>query len=149
MTRTCLLYTSFTWRAGLNYKFDNGISPYVSYSTSFQPQSGNDASGTPFVPTRGKQYEVGVKFQPANVRSFATVALYDLRQTNVLTADPQRPQFSVQSGEIRSRGLELEAHAELTRELSLVASYAYMDNVVTKANDASQGKHPTLSLIHI
>lgn len=134
---------AFTWRAGLNYKFDNGISPYVSYSTSFQPQSGNDAAGTPFVPTRGKQYEVGVKFQPANVRSFATVALYDLRQTNVLTADPQRPQFSVQSGEIRSRGLELEAHAELTRDLSLVASYAYMDNVVTKANDASQGKHPT------
>lgn len=136
---------AFTWRGGLSYRFDNGIAPYASYSTSFQPQSGTDWSGDPFIPTRGKQYELGIKFQPDTMRSYATVAVFDLRQTNVVTPDPDpdHPQASVQSGEIRSRGLELEAHAELTRELNVIASYAYLDNVVTKANNATQGKHPT------
>ncbi|AOB31969.1 TonB-dependent receptor [Bordetella sp. H567] len=136
---------AFTWRGGLTYRFDNGIAPYASYSTSFQPQSGADWNGNPFIPTRGKQYELGIKFQPDAMRSYATVAVFDLRQTNVVTPDPDpsHPQASVQSGEIRSRGLELEAHAELTRELSVIASYAYLDNVVAKANNATQGKHPT------
>ncbi|HTK01702.1 MAG TPA: TonB-dependent siderophore receptor [Bordetella sp.] len=136
---------AFTWRGALSYKFDNGIAPYASYATSFQPQSGTDWNGNPFIPTRGKQYEVGIKFQPAAIRSYATVAVYDLRQTNVVTPDPDpgHPQASVQSGEVRSRGVELEAHAELSREFSLIASYAYLDNVVTKSNDATQGKHPT------
>uniref|UniRef100_UPI0039F098F2 TonB-dependent siderophore receptor n=1 Tax=Bordetella sputigena TaxID=1416810 RepID=UPI0039F098F2 len=136
---------AFTWRGGLSYKFDNGIAPYVSYSTSFQPQSGADWDGNPFIPTRGKQYEVGIKFQPERSRSYATVAVFDLRQENVVTPDPDpsHPLASVQAGEIRSRGVELEGHAELSRELSLIASYAYLDNVVTKSTTATQGKHPT------
>ncbi|MCA8100153.1 hypothetical protein [Burkholderia contaminans] len=33
---------------------------------------------------------------------------FDIRQRNVLTADPEHPFFNVQTGEVRSRGIELE-----------------------------------------
>ncbi|MGC6617703.1 TonB-dependent receptor domain-containing protein, partial [Escherichia coli] len=49
----------FTWRGGINYLFDNGISPYFSYSESFEPVSGATKEGKPFDPSRGKQYEAG------------------------------------------------------------------------------------------
>ncbi|WP_454691260.1 TonB-dependent siderophore receptor [Achromobacter aloeverae] len=133
---------AFTWRAGLNYKFDNGIAPYASYSTSFQPQTGTDYAGNVFKPTEGKQYEIGIKYQPAGVRSYATLALFDLRQSNVLTADPAHTNYSVQTGEVRSRGIEVEGHAELSRNLSLLASYAYLHQTVLKSNDGNQGNHP-------
>ncbi len=133
---------AFTWRAGLNYKFDNGVAPYVSYATSFQPQTGTDFSGNAFRPTEGKQYEVGIKYQPNEARSFVTLALFDLRQSNVLTADPNHTNFSVQTGEIRSRGVELEGHAELTNSLSLLASYSYLHQTVLKSNDGNQGNRP-------
>ncbi|MGP0015402.1 TonB-dependent siderophore receptor, partial [Pseudomonas sp.] len=56
--------SKLTWRSGLSYVFDNGLAPYASYSESFQPQVGTDREGKTFVPTTGKQYEVGIKYQP-------------------------------------------------------------------------------------
>ncbi|MDE1991485.1 MAG: TonB-dependent siderophore receptor [Rhizobiaceae bacterium] len=140
---------AFTWRTGLVYLFDNGFAPYASYSTSFQPQIGQSYSGAAFKPTKGEQYEVGLKYQPTGYNSFATVSLFNLTQQNVLTADPLHDFFSVQTGEIRSRGAEVELHASLTDNLDLVTAYTYLDNVVTKANetdsayDIDVGKHPT------
>ncbi len=133
---------AFTWRGGLSYKFDSGLAPYISYSTSFQPQSGSDRHGDPFVPTRGKQYEAGVKYQPPGSRSLATLAVYDLRQTNVLTPDPVLSTAAVQTGELRSRGVELEIHTELSDNLSVLASYAYNDAEVLKSNAGNKGKRP-------
>ncbi|WP_201475570.1 TonB-dependent receptor domain-containing protein, partial [Escherichia coli] len=52
----------FTWRGGVNYLFDNGVTPYFSYSESFEPASQTDANGDLFAPSKGKQYEVGVKY---------------------------------------------------------------------------------------
>ena len=42
-----------TGRIGLNYLFDVGLSPYVSYSTSFTPNLGADGGGRSFRPTTG------------------------------------------------------------------------------------------------
>ncbi|HHU7455311.1 TPA: ferrichrome porin FhuA, partial [Escherichia coli] len=46
----------FTWRGGVNYLFDNGVTPYFSYSESFEPASQTDANGDLFAPSKGKQY---------------------------------------------------------------------------------------------
>ncbi|MCB8877284.1 TonB-dependent siderophore receptor [Acidisoma silvae] len=129
--------SKFTWRVGAVYLMDNGLSPYASYSTSFQPEVGTDANGNAFKPTTGQQYEVGVKYQPPGYNSFVTAALFNLTQQNVLTTDPTNSNFQTQTGEIRSRGLELEGHASLTDHLNLILSYTYLDNVVTKSNTTS------------
>lgn len=134
--------SAFTGRAGLTYLFSNGIAPYVSYSQSFLPQAGMDASGNTFDPTRGTQYEVGVKFQPANGRGLYTVALFDLTKSNVQTPDPRNPLFSVQTGEIRSRGAEVEAKVELLEGLNFIGAFTYHDVEVTKSNDGNEGNSP-------
>jgi iron complex outermembrane receptor protein len=128
---------AFTWRAGALYLFDNGIAPYFSYSTSFQPITGTavSADGTPFKPTTGEQYEVGVKYQPVGINGFVQVSLFDLTQQNVQTADPLRPAAIVQTGEIRSRGVEVSGVASLTQGLDIRASYTYLSSIITKALD--------------
>ncbi|WP_319773565.1 TonB-dependent siderophore receptor [Breoghania sp.] len=125
----------FTWRAGLVYLADNGLAPYASYSTSFEPTPGSDFGGTAFEPTTGEQYEIGVKYQPIGFDSFVTLSAYDLTQKNVTTSDPDNPGFDVQTGETRVRGIELEGVAVLNDSLSLKASYTYMDGKVTESND--------------
>lgn len=123
---------AFTWRAGLAYEFSNGIVPYFSYAKSFKPVLGSSAAGAPFVPTTGKQYEVGVRYQPPGYQAYFRLAAYDLRQDNVSTTDPDNAAYSVQTGQVRSRGIEAEAHVNLTDELKLIASYAYLDQRVTE-----------------
>ncbi len=123
-----------TWRGGLNYLFDNGVTPYFSYSESFEPNLGTTRGGSTFKPSIGKQYEAGVKYVPKDRPIVLTGALYQLTKNNNLTPDPSNAQFSVQSGEIRSRGVELEAKAALNANVNLIASYTYTDAKYTKDN---------------
>ncbi|NTD85900.1 TonB-dependent siderophore receptor [Agrobacterium tumefaciens] len=131
----------FTWRAGLVYNFDNGLSPYAGYSTSFNPASGTDRLGNAFEPTTGEQFEVGVKYQPNGSNSFVTLSAYHLTQDNVLSPDttPGFTNYSVQTGQVRMRGVELEGKAEITDAFSVLASYAYTDSEITKANPNAAG----------
>ena len=122
----------FTGRAGLAYLFDNGITPYASYSTSFQPVPGIAYDGSALKPTEGKQYEVGVKYQAPGQDSFISVAAFDLTQKNVVTSYELDPSLNDQTGEVRSRGIEVEGKASLRQGLDLIASYAYTDAEVTK-----------------
>lgn len=142
--------SAYTGRAGLTYLFSNGIAPYVSYSQSFLPQPGLDRSdegnGRPFDPSRASQYEVGIKYQPVGSRSLFTVALFELTKTNVLTRDPNADLFCncfVQTGEIRSRGAELEARTEIFRGMNAIGAFTYNDVKVTEGTDFI-GKMPIL-----
>ena len=117
----------FTWRGGVNYLFDNGVTPYFSYSESFEPASTVGANGSIFAPSKGKQYEAGVKYVPSDRPIVLTGAVYQLTKTNNLMADPNGSFFSVEGGEIRSRGVEVEAKAALSASVNLVGSYTYTD----------------------
>lgn len=123
---------AWSYRAGLGYEFDNGIVPYVSYSTSFNPQAQSRSDGRPFDPAEGKQIEAGIKYQPRDWNGYVSAAVFDITQTNVPTADPVRPGFFTQTGETRSRGFEIEGKASLGSGFGLIASYAYLDAKVTK-----------------
>lgn len=137
---------AFTKRIGLTYLFDNGLAPYVSYSTSFLPTTGTDFSGNPFKPTTGRQYEGGVKYQPAGTKTLLTAAVFDIEQKNVLTADTAlgHTGFNVQTGAIRSRGFEGQATTTLTERLNLIASYSQQKVEVTESNGVDLGKTPVL-----
>lgn len=124
-----------TYRAGLLYKFDNGVAPYVSYATSFEPVAGVSANGSPFVPTTGEQYEAGVKYQPTFLPILLTAAVFDIRQQNVQSPSTT-PGFFVQQGEVRSTGVELEARGNVTDSLELVGALTFLDTRVTKSTDA-------------
>lgn len=132
----------FSYRAGLNYLFDSGFAPYIAYATSFQPTSGTDFSGKPFVPTTGREVEGGLKYQPTDVNALITADVYKINQTNVLTPDPNpaHPFFNVQTGAVRVQGFELEGVTRLNDQISINASYSYTDSDVTKSNGPDLGK---------
>lgn len=133
-----------TGRAALSYLTASGLAPYLSYSSSFQPNIGTDFSGAAFKPTAGKQTEFGVKFQPAASNSLYTAALFDIKQENRLTADtaPGHRGFGVAEGEFQSRGLELEAKAEVLKNLLLTGAYTYLDAKITKSTLGDQDTWP-------
>jgi iron complex outermembrane receptor protein len=135
---------AFTGRAGLNYVFDNGVAPYVSYTESFEPTIGTDFFGNPFKPTTGQQYEVGVKYQPNGFNGFFTFAAFDLTQQNVLTddPDPSHGNARIQTGEIRSKGIQVAGTVSLAEGFNLVATYSTLDNKVTQSNDGLVGTTP-------
>jgi iron complex outermembrane receptor protein len=136
---------AFSGRAGLIYNSDLGLAPYVSYSRSFSPLVGlNGSTQKPFEPETGEQVEVGLKYQPVGWESFASVSLFNLKRQNVLTTDPTNFLIQIQNGEVRSRGIELQAVASLAEGLNLVGAYTFYDLEITKdLNPDIIGKLPT------
>ena len=134
---------AFSGRVGAVYAFDSGFAPYASYSTSFEPELSTGRPGSPsFEPTKGKQAELGVKYQPPGWNALFTAAVFDIKQSNVVTYD-SRLGYNVQIGEVHSRGFEFEARGEITKELSLIGSYSYIDAEVAQTSVANTlGKTP-------
>ena len=132
---------AFTGRIGTIYNFNNGLAPYASYAESFEPLFfGSAFDGSPFEPEEGKQYEVGVKYQPAGADHLITLAAFDLTQENMLTADPINPGFHIQIGEVQTRGMELEGKFNFNDNLQVTGAYTYLDDKVTESNTGDKGK---------
>jgi iron complex outermembrane receptor protein len=129
----------FSGRAGIVYLFDNGLAPYASYSESFLPVMGVTANNSQLDPETGKQYEVGLKYEPPGSNSLYTIALFDLTKQNV-TENVNG--FSRQEGEVRSKGVELEAKTEITEGFNLISSYTWNDVEVTESDVGNKGNTP-------
>lgn len=131
--------SKFTGRAGLIYTFDNGVAPYVSYATSFAPVIGsNPTTGELFLPEQAKQAEVGVKYAPTWMNATFGVAVFDLTRQNVATSTTVAPFVTTQTGEINSKGFELEAVVNPIPGLKLIGSYTQYDFVTTKDSDPAK-----------
>lgn len=121
-------FSETSYRAALTYIATDEISTYISMVESVAvPEVGT-------TPERGRQYEVGVKYSPMAMNALFSAAIYELTQEDVATAVVQQNGvIDLQSvGEQRVRGLELEAKAELSENLSLVGGYTYMDTEVLR-----------------
>ncbi|MEM8674918.1 MAG: TonB-dependent siderophore receptor [Cyanobacteria bacterium P01_G01_bin.67] len=129
---------AFSPRVGLVYQPNDKVSLYASYSRSFL-QTTSFSPGETFEPTRGTQYEVGVKTEWLDNKLSATLAAYHLTKTNVTTTDPDNPFFSIQTGEQRSQGIELDVTGEITPGWNVILAYAYTDAEVTEDNDTPVG----------
>lgn len=122
--------TSF--RAGIIAEIIPGVSPFFSYTESFEPIGGSDVYGDPFTPKTGRQYEAGVKFHP-NEHTMLTATAYQIKETNrpvaVAVPDPDNPDVTLtgqlQVGSLTSKGVELEARAILPGDFELIANYSY------------------------
>ncbi|MCK7566417.1 TonB-dependent siderophore receptor [Marinobacter xestospongiae] len=127
---------------GLMYLADNGLSPYLSYTESFQPLTRTDDDGRLYDPREGKQLEVGLKYAPRGFDGYLTAAAFDLEEENSLVTAPGG--FQVQEGERRSRGFELEGVGYLTDQLQATLAYAYTD---TERKNKASGDESRAALI--
>ncbi|MHC8359660.1 TonB-dependent siderophore receptor [Pseudomonas sp. LS2P72] len=128
---------NFSGNAAISYVFDNGIVPYLSYAESFQPTSNATASPTDsFKPTEGKQWELGIKYQPPGSSTLLTAAVYDLTQKNVsvTTTNSDNVPVTSQTGEVKVKGLELEAVSDVTENLKVIAAYTLAKSEVQKGD---------------
>ncbi|MBD2494897.1 TonB-dependent siderophore receptor [Nostoc sp. FACHB-280] len=137
-TESSQTVSAWSPRVGIVYQPIQPISLYANYSRSFEPAIGRAFDGREFEPTRGTQYEVGVKAD-LNSRLSTTLAFYDITQSNVLTDDPNNVGFSIQTGEQRSQGLEFSIAGEILPGWNVFASYAYNDARVTADNSIPVG----------
>lgn len=128
-------HSSATPRVGLSYMVTPDSSVYVSYGRSFRPNAGADAAGNAFDPQEGKAWEAGAKWQSPDQRLNASMAVFDIRKTNVLTRDPNNGNFSVAAGEVRSRGIEADVAGKLDAHWRLTANAAFTDTEVLRDNN--------------
>lgn len=131
----------FTGRAGLVYLAPGGWAPYVSYSESFMPTTTLDPeTGEPFKPETGRQYELGLRYHPAGANSRYSLAAFDVRRQNFVTYDETF--MPGQTGEVKVRGVELEATAQPIADLNVTAAYTWTPeaDVTASSNPDEIGK---------
>ena len=133
---------------GLTYDLGSGFIPYASYTQSFTANIGQTASGGQFSPTKGRQFEAGLRYAPTDRNLILSAAVFEITKTNLLTSDPENPNYSIQTGEVRHRGLELEARGNLTEQVSIIAGYTYLDPKITRSNNGDQGNVTPLAPRH-
>lgn len=134
---------NLSFRLGALYELDYGLSPYVSYAESFEPVPGADKSGKAFDPSTGHQWEGGLKFLSEDMSKTATISAFHITKENALVTDPDNVYGpKLQTGEIVSKGIELEGRADLTSRLDLALSYTRQDMEITRDTTDLQGKTP-------
>ncbi|MCL6652722.1 ligand-gated channel [Agrobacterium rubi] len=125
-------HSEFSKKVGLSYKITEEFAAFASYAESAAPP------GVGTEPTTGKQYEVGVKYQPDAFPALLTASLYDLTKGNITVYDSVT--YLPDSVEkVRHRGIELEAKAELTNNINLIAAYSYIDSKIEEPGGANDG----------
>lgn len=122
-----------TWRAGLTVDVTKTVSPYISYSQSFEPISGLNQFGRSFVPLRGEQYEGGIKWQPTK-DTLLRASYYRIKEKNALRADPTNPLTSIQSGFVIAKGFEFQADHRVPGDITVTASYTYNSTRISGEN---------------
>ncbi|MBY4627981.1 TonB-dependent siderophore receptor [Rhizobium croatiense] len=138
---------AFSVQAGALYLFDNGIAPFASYATSFDPVTNRSATNTILPPTKGEQFELGVKYQPPGSDILlSAVAYHIVEQNKPRLADPLTFAYDSQ-GEVTGKGIELEARAAIADGLDIIAAYTYNDSEITGGNNV--GNTPAITPTHV
>ncbi|MGF0540669.1 TonB-dependent siderophore receptor [Agrobacterium sp. ES01] len=126
-------YSEFSTRFGLSYKVTEEFAVFASYADSVAPPSIGTA------PELGEQYEIGVKYRPDDVPALFTASVYDLTKNNITRTNPAT-MMQETIGEVRVRGIDLEAKAEMNDNLSLTAAYSYMKSkIVENGTSGNEG----------
>lgn len=135
--------TSVSPRAGLIVMpVPDRISLFGNYQNGFVNQNGTDAAGNTFKPEQGNQWETGVKFSDGKGKITGSLSYYNIYVKNVVRADVNNPQFSIQDGEQRSRGFEADVLANPLDGWMIMLGYGYNDIWMLKADASAEGLRP-------
>lgn len=134
--------TATSPRIGLSWLPTAQWTLYANVGESFRPNTGVDREGEAFRPERGRALEAGTKWESADRRLGVTAAVFDIRKRNVLTADPANTgsdSFKVATGEVRSRGVEMDLSGRLSTHWRVNASFVLNDAEVARDNALQEG----------
>jgi len=145
-SQTDVAVDDVTPRVGVLWQAQDWLSLYGNYVESFgDANTGIDFFGNQLPPETAQQWEVGLKSEFFDGRLSATLSYYDLTKQNVATPDPDLTHTgcsggtcSVATGEVRSRGPELDIRGEILPGWNMIATYANLDVRVTKDNNPAK-----------
>ncbi len=126
-------------RLGVSYLPSTSLTWFANAGRSFRPNAGASADGSAFTPERGLAMEAGLKWESADQRQGATVALFDIRKRDVLTADIANPGYSLTAGAVRSRGLDADYSGQIATAWRANASLSLIDAAVTRDHTLERG----------
>jgi iron complex outermembrane receptor protein len=133
----------FTPRVGLSVSVNDQTSVYALYDQAFIPQGGTLSNGGSVQPITGSNMEVGVKRDWARGRWNSTLSIYQILKNNELVADPSQEDpnsgLSIELGQKKSKGVELDLRGQIISGLNLVLNYAYTDSRIIDLNAAIPG----------
>ena len=117
----------FSPQAGVVFKASEAVSFYAAFAKGFRPQTGFDAHSNPFQPEKTTSSEAGVKFETSDGNLSGGLAVFKMKKTNVLTADPVNQGQTIAIGQAESKGIELDVSGRLPGGVQVLLSYAYTD----------------------
>ena len=132
----------FSYRLGLAREI-GGVTPYVTAGTYFNPQVVNDPAGDEVEPETGRQVEAGVKWL-LDERTLLTFAAFQTTREDISQTRFNGVGYDYfQIGEVRSRGVEVEAQGEVRPGLSYNGSITLLDVEITDdVDEMAVGNRP-------
>ncbi|MES2516265.1 MAG: TonB-dependent receptor [Bacteroidota bacterium] len=144
--------TNLSGNLTLSYNFNNRVSVFATYSTSYKP-IGVNVAGLPTTtsgdadldlavikPEEVSHYELGIKTSPVR-RSTLNLTVYNTDITNFQT-NVQSPELGINRGylanaeKVNVRGIELESSIAIKNFWSLFANVSYTDGKYVKFTNA-------------
>lgn len=132
---------AWTGRVGAMWFPVRQVGVYASAAQSFVPTStsATTVDGDLLDPEKGTQYETGVKLSAFDKALEGSVAVYDLTKRDVAMADPDHTGYSINGGEQRCRGIEVDMSADLPFGLDLIGSLTWMRSEVVESDALPEG----------
>ncbi len=127
--------SKFSPNAGLNFKPTPETALYADYATSFNPQTQVAAGYVP--PQTSRQYEAGAKWERNG--AMLNAAVYQWTMENIATPDPNNPSNTVYTGQVQTKGIELDASVDLSARLTLLGNAATTNARITRDNNTAAG----------
>ena len=126
---------------GLAYKLNDHINLYGNVSNSFEPNTGLDKNNNYFKPKQAKQHELAAELT-INPKNKLTTAWYQIQQENLLTTDPQDPDFKILAGAIKSRGIEITLNSQIAEQWHISTGFSQINHRFNKKlNHGNQGSN--------
>ncbi|MBT4502270.1 MAG: TonB-dependent receptor, partial [Gemmatimonadetes bacterium] len=128
LTSTSRNYRKLSPMAALVLSPTEDLSLYLNAGTAFAPPSSRTVG--PREAETSRQFEAGAKKYLVDNRLHASLALYHLDKDNI--GIPDATGVTVQNGDQRSRGIELEVMVHPVRNWHTFMSYAFSDAELTR-----------------
>ncbi|MCE7518283.1 TonB-dependent siderophore receptor [Vreelandella titanicae] len=129
---------ALSYSGGLAWALDDQLTLRASYSQSWLANQGQDKNANYFDPSRGVQHELGLNWQPTPSATL-DMALFNIRQNNLLVRDLEIAERYVLAGEKTVKGAEANLSIELNDQWQATAATTYMEARLEKTNDANEG----------
>ena len=126
-------------RIGVVWQPADRTSLFADWSRSHAPNVAHGISSSTYDAEVGEQVELGLRHELIKNRLNATLAVFDLERSNILTSDPSDPTRQVLSGKQGSRGIEVDVAGTIMPAWKVIAAYTYTDAQVKSDNSLPVG----------